>query len=599
MSRVSKIWPVFLVFISTLALIACSNIFNPSGEGDGGTAASDFLDAEKAFRNGDYEEAIRLYRRMVERDSSLSEGYYGIANANLWMNMISSQVVRDSSQDTLHMWSKLIEIAQTAQESPDSLTNILQEKAEFKNALWQGLKQVSNNLATLTHRDTLTYYWELDQAYGDEEIRKAQHLKQSTKDNYEKLRALHRTPDSLWFDLDSLGKPDPSKPFPLSDRKITLTAYSPVLAASKTISTILKVFDINNDDCITDNNFSRKPSKATYIGLAFVKKAGCLHPEDTLKGDDLKLSISLDGGTGSLNAQDIYDEIVGQIVDSTAWVAAQDKCANEGICEPPPLPSEMADLNQKLDDLVTDSDSLLGMIESITSGVGGQLPGAPDLDSLKDASGTTNEDIKDQLDSAVNKYAAYMGFYKFGDQKDNDGDGCVDEEWIDGFDNDVDEISNEDLGFALIGGKDLIDNDMNGTVDLGIPFSPNYPDSSEWPDYVLENQRDTTITVGGKDTTFTIADTTGAKLKWITAKSDFFNSPDKDLKLLVAKDASLTKIWPNYPADTISQPVSQEEAVQWRIDNIGGCWPNYKGSPDKQTKWKANTTALLQAELKN
>jgi hypothetical protein len=62
-------------------------------------------------------------------------------------------------------------------------------------------------------------------------------------------------------------------------------------------------------------------------------------------------------------------------------------------------------------------------------------------DALSALSGSLGEDVQEQIDSNNVRFAT---FYKFGDQKDNDGDGCVDEELQDGLDNDGDGLVDED-----------------------------------------------------------------------------------------------------------------------------------------------------------
>ena len=52
--------------------------------------------------------------------------------------------------------------------------------------------------------------------------------------------------------------------------------------------------------------------------------------------------------------------------------------------------------------------------------------------------------IEDALNEQIDNLEA-VSFYLIGDRMDNDGDGCVDEEILDGEDNDNDGLVDEDL----------------------------------------------------------------------------------------------------------------------------------------------------------
>src|SRR5690606_26957144 len=50
-----------------------------------------------------------------------------------------------------------------------------------------------------------------------------------------------------------------------------------------------------------------------------------------------------------------------------------------------------------------------------------------------DSSGELSESVTQKMDSVINNLGEAVTFYQFGDQKDNDGDGCIDEEIADGI----------------------------------------------------------------------------------------------------------------------------------------------------------------------
>jgi hypothetical protein len=140
---------------------------------------------------------------------------------------------------------------------------------------------------------------------------------------------------------------------------------------------------------------------------------------------------------------------------------------------------------------------------------------------------------------------------------DNDGDGCVDEEWLDGMDNDGDGLVDEDATLApfdptniLFYGKDGIDNNKDGTKD----------DALERPVYMC----------GEQPCGLATGDTTSAYLGWTNTPS-YFNNPDKDIKLKVAKDGQGT-----------AHPLADRKSL------IGGCWVNYNEAMFDEWKVKAS-----------
>ena len=66
------------------------------------------------------------------------------------------------------------------------------------------------------------------------------------------------------------------------------------------------------------------------------------------------------------------------------------------------------------------------------------------------------------IQSTVDTMKTFASFYRLQNRQDDDGDGCADEEILDGKDNDGDGLVDEDLRTTL---ADLFDNDRNGTAD--------------------------------------------------------------------------------------------------------------------------------------
>ena len=180
-------------------------------------------------------------------------------------------------------------------------------------------------------------------------------------------------------------------------------------------------------------------------------------------------------------------------------------------------------------------------------------------------------------------------FFKFGNKIDDDGDGCIDEEVIDGFDNDGDgeidedgrdsrthvlikDAMNYDLTKAqidslkFIGSYQSVDIDMNGKfgpADESIPEDKWEPkDAAEWQ-FVYRDPNDR-------------EEKKNHLLKFAKDVKFAYNvTKDKELDKLIANKEKARK-------DTDYNNVKYD--LKWRQKNIGGCWNNYKTEEDFK-KW--------------
>ncbi|MGL1903129.1 MAG: hypothetical protein OCC49_13395 [Fibrobacterales bacterium] len=138
-------------------------------------------------------------------------------------------------------------------------------------------------------------------------------------------------------------------------------------------------------------------------------------------------------------------------------------------------------------------------------------------------------------DSTSRESAKTVSFYRIQDQKDNDGDGCIDEELYDNKDNDGDGLIDEDMRLVE---TDHIDNDQNGSHESTLTS----PDKKEGIDRAssyllfLYDSRNPTLIKNG--------------FHGDSAQSSSY-------KYLVATDTLKT-----IPLDTLKK-------------YIGGCWNNY------------------------
>ncbi len=97
---------------------------------------------------------------------------------------------------------------------------------------------------------------------------------------------------------------------------------------------------------------------------------------------------------------------------------------------------------------LSSASTVLGLLSpALTNQVGG--------DTAQNLSG----DVTGKADSVISSLGDAITFYQFGDGRDNDGDGCVDEEVADGKDNDGDGFTDEDARWIP---ADTVDNDHNG-----------------------------------------------------------------------------------------------------------------------------------------
>ncbi len=101
---------------------------------------------------------------------------------------------------------------------------------------------------------------------------------------------------------------------------------------------------------------------------------------------------------------------------------------------------------------LTSASTVLGLLSpTLTGQIGGGDTSA--------VGGNLSGDVTQKADSVISSLGDAVTFYQFGDSKDNDGDGCVDEEIPDGKDNDQDGLTDEDARWVA---TDTVDNDHNG-----------------------------------------------------------------------------------------------------------------------------------------
>lgn len=117
---------------------------------------------------------------------------------------------------------------------------------------------------------------------------------------------------------------------------------------------------------------------------------------------------------------------------------------------------------QNINNLIQNVQSGLGSASQVLNLLSPSLTGQAGGDTLSNQNLTNS--VTENVDSVINSMGDAIGFYQFGDRLDNDGDGCVDEEILDGKDNDGDGFADEDSR-VVNGIPDFVDNDHNGKMD--------------------------------------------------------------------------------------------------------------------------------------
>lgn len=164
-----------------------------------------------------------------------------------------------------------------------------------------------------------------------------------------------------------------------------------------------------------------------------------------------------------------------------------------------------------------------------------------------DTSGTGQNlsgDVTQKADSVISSLGDAVTFYQFGDGKDNDGDGCVDEEIADGKDNDGDGFVDEDARWVP---TDTVDNDHNGKGKN--PILDNDPGEDLNASFILK----------------------------FTQATGFVTGPlfkDKTARVAAQKDSLQVR----YDAAGSAAAMTAGDQVKLAAaqKNIGGCWNNYK-----------------------
>jgi hypothetical protein len=522
-----------ILLAAIMALVACGDNLFGTGSSEGDVKAMR-IDAENAFRRGDYKGAYKICSKIVAKDSTSSFGYYGMAKATMW-------------EKNINIADMMVLIKLEEEEKEEGKLPFAKENAYTQNRYLQGMRPVYQALTPLDRRDSLTNLYELHQnalkGIGLDSIftitkRDTSKLdgKISTytieMDLEERLRDFRRmycnNAARKCYDTDK-GK----TPFPLSDREYKGDYFGPILLFSTTIKIFMELLDINKDNCITkrgndtlDNPGMKQSDAHKWADWGCNSSFHYDIPIDLTKNED---------GTFSVDISKLNDELG---IDDKFF---EDQLLNRDIA----LPPSVIDLNNSLSEFTGNMDEVIKIMEAFGMG---------------DGIAEDGEDWKDN----VNQYKGQVAFYKTGTRIDEDGDGCIEEELLNGQDGDGDGLESENARIAIIDpdsplwGKSGINHSMYGD-DPESYANVNHP--RNWPRRIRITDKPTIC--NNPECTLTaelIPDEHGyVTVMGFTQEPGYWTVNDADLKLEVVKD-------------TVCPP---KLSLKWRQENIGGCWRYY------------------------
>jgi hypothetical protein len=387
-----------------LALAACSeNLFGSPGSGGGKSNCEDkdvncwVIEAEERFRGGNFEGSYKAYEHIIVNiDSSLSVGYYGMAKAGLWWWGFTTFNLVDTFKDT-----------DLDSDDAQGLLTFFQEEIgkDALNNYLQATKRSVKALEELNRRDTLT-----------------------VKD----------------YDFVA-GKCKEGRQC-LSDMKYRIDDFNPALVLSKLIRKILGniPFDTYKNGCIFGDpkELEGYPDieklSAKYGCDCYDDINGC--PKGELRGPDYDIGhiLSFDEeGMPKINLDSLFK--------------------SDGTLDE----KDINDLNESLEYLSEDLSDLIDFLGEMGAG---------------------DDEYREDLQANINEFKDYSSFYKLQDYKDNDGDGCIDEEiMFNGrtFDADRDGIVGEDSRFVpsdcwrLESDNNISCNNYNGQLPYKCIYDPD------------------------------------------------------------------------------------------------------------------------------
>jgi len=551
--------PMFLLCCVMLLLVACSeNLFgSPSNTNCGSDIKCLRMDAENAFRNAEYSKAHKIFSQIVELDSTASAGYFGMAKAGLWMKGVNPFRV------FAHVNTGGDEIA------------FMNDFPADQNRYYQAMRFISPALHELEHRDSITlhydYYkrnlngfdttftrtmdsvsWSRAVEANDFDLSKIDSIVNEWEKNKTYIIPLSQKLKKFISKYNcSAGKCN-EKILPLSDREYIYDSYSYGLLITSVSETILKSMDTNGDGCIAKRcpdgltkTECRKYNPGDTTSHEAWENWGCEKRESYPYSYDLSINLVVnENGEFEVDLNKLLDDM-----DLGAFYIDQLNSSPEII----DLPPDIQNFNTKMDEF---NESIYDLMST--------------MGGFKDKN---NGDMPFGLDGDMGAYKDYSKFYKVGTHIDEDGDGCIDEDILDGQDNDGDGLVNGNARLAYIDDPTNIYyaddglmgfHGMTGNKDDDKPIRIKKNDPAYASKCIISNNE--------RNDGTNCADLTPDEDGYVTVikftqRPGYWTSNNRDDKLRVAQDTACP------PKISLAQ----------RKVLIGGCWSNY--NEDKFVKY--------------
>lgn len=206
--------------------------------------------------------------------------------------------------------------------------------------------------------------------------------------------------------------------------------------------------------------------------------------------------------------------------------------------------------NQETVDILNNSISeLQGDVQNFTENI---LPSVEEYTDLSLFIGESSAgSVTEEIEKTATELQSQISFFLIGDNIDNDGDGCVDEEIFDGKDNDGDGLIDEDLRITFITRLSDDSNDEAFSVVTNILRDGKDHDM----DKEVDGDKENLYAVNAEDR----LESNNFLLQFANEEG-FTNSDSLSLKY-------------NVSVDTVKSDLQYD--LKWRKENIGGCWVNY------------------------
>lgn len=324
-----RLWTRYGILIAALLVAGC-NIFNPSGEGDGGDA-NPRAEGEEYFRRGQYAKAMAAFERAIKADSSNSLAYYGYAKSAVFLYKLDRLGIFDDLQAT--------------SEDPSSFA-FLQHEDSLLTLRMQAASKVRRVLGILTDRDTLTRWWRYTFDSTSSEAR--------SDSNFAARRDFIEAYLAQQDAVLPHGSRHRSK-FPLTDFRMPYKDVLVDFTAFEMLYTITRLYDLDQNDTIDARDAMMKKLKfgaQSGFGIDSLSAIADDLENDTAAAQNLNALIAgmqsgltdtktlaqmiipsssgSDTGSSSQETTENIDSVIASLGDAVLFYQFGDKLDNDG-----------------------------------------------------------------------------------------------------------------------------------------------------------------------------------------------------------------------------------------------------------------------------